>query len=67
MSDTNQKPRVSFDLLKRFAGYYKPEARLFAFDMACATGIALLELVFPLITRYILRTAIPNKDMTLLL
>ena len=66
MSDQGTKPRITLSLLGRFATYYRPQLRLFIADMLCATGIATLELVFPLITRYILQHAIPARDVELL-
>lgn len=51
-------------LLRRFVGYYRPHLRLFLLDLLCASTIAGLELLFPLLTRYMLNTAIPARDLT---
>ena len=46
--------------LKRFLSYYKPHLRLFLLDMACALVVAAIDLAFPLLTQYILRTLLPE-------
>ena len=58
--------KYSKGLLRRFAGYYRPHLRLFSIDMLCAFCVAALELVFPLMTRYILQDVIPARDLTLM-
>ncbi|WP_278286146.1 ABC transporter ATP-binding protein [Vallitalea okinawensis] len=52
-------------LLKRFVAYYKPHWKLFALDMFCALCIALIDLAFPIITRYTLNELLPNKAVRL--
>lgn len=52
-------------LLKRFVTYYKPHWKLFALDMFCALCIALIDLAFPIITRYTLDELLPNKEVRL--
>lgn len=54
-------------MLRRFARYYRPHLRLFVLDLACALGVASLELVFPVVTRHMLNIVIPAGDMRLLL
>ncbi len=51
-------------LFKRFASYYKPHLSLFMLDMFCATTVAVIDLVFPMITRGILKDFIPNIGNT---
>ncbi len=51
-------------LIKRFAGYYKPHLSLFVLDMICATTVAVIDLVFPMFTRSILKDFIPNLGDT---
>jgi ATP-binding cassette subfamily B protein len=58
---------ASWSLLRRFARYYKPHARLFALDMGCALGVAAMQLAFPIATRHLLTDAIPNRDLRLVL
>ena len=54
-------------MLRRFARYYRPHLRLFVLDLACALGVASLELVFPVVTRHMINIVIPAGDMRLLL
>ena len=49
--------------LKRFISYYKPERRLFAMDLLAASMIALLDLLFPIITRTFMKDYIPNRNL----
>jgi len=60
---SQQKGVVELSLLRRFVSYYKEEKRLFFMDMACASLIAALDLVFPIITREFMRNYIPNQNM----
>ncbi|MDN5342721.1 ABC transporter ATP-binding protein/permease [Oceanotoga sp. DSM 15011] len=50
-------------MLKRFAEYYKPHKFLFIIDMTAAFLISVSDLVYPLISRYILNDLIPNKNL----
>ncbi|HAP55525.1 MAG TPA: thiamine ABC transporter permease, partial [Spirochaetaceae bacterium] len=54
-------PFVSKPKLAIFVGYYKPHLRLFLMDMGCAFIISLIDLSFPLLSRYSLNTLIPQK------
>ncbi len=47
--------------LSIFIGYYKPHRKLFFLDLSCALGIALIDLSFPMVSRYSLQQLIPNK------
>ncbi len=49
--------------LRRFVAYYKPEKRLFFLDMLAASMIAILDLVFPIVTRLFMKDFIPNRNM----
>ena len=49
--------------LLEFAHYYKPHLGAFALDMGCALVIALVDILFPVITRKILYDYIPNQMM----
>lgn len=48
-------------LLGRFIPYYKPHMKLFVIDMICALVIAIVNLVYPVITREIINEYVPNK------
>ncbi len=50
-------------MLKRFISYYKPHKTLFIIDMICAFLVAAMDLVFPMFTNYLLKDAIPNKNL----
>jgi len=48
-------------MLKRFASYYKPEIKLFLLDMGASFLVALIGIVYPIVTRRMLNDYIPNK------
>ncbi len=54
-------------MLKRFISYYRPYGKLFALDMGAATLGSLLSILFPQLTRELLRTYIPNRDWSMML
>ena len=47
--------------LRIFASYYKPHWRLFAVDMVCALCICLVDLAFPVVSRYSMQQLLPNR------
>ena len=49
-------------LLKRFISYYKPHKKLFAMDMTAALMVSLIGVVYPMITRTMLNTLIPERN-----
>ncbi len=49
--------------LKRFISYYRPERRLFLADLLAASIIAVLDLMFPIITRTYMKDFIPNRNL----
>ncbi len=48
-------------MLKRFISYYKPHKKLFALDMLASSAVALIGVLYPVITRTMLNDLIPNK------
>ncbi len=48
-------------MIKRFLSYYKNQLGLFILDMICATLVAGIDLVFPLVTSLMTKNYIPNK------
>ncbi len=48
--------------LALFTAYYRPEMKLFVIDMLCAFFVAIIELFYPMITRYILSEFLPGKE-----
>src|SRR5690554_5392915 len=42
-------------MIKRFARYYKPHLRLFILDLFFATMLSAIDLIFPMMTNYVLK------------
>ena len=53
--------RVQRGYVPIFLSYYKPHLKLFILDMACALGIALVDLAFPAVSREALNTLLPQN------
>ncbi len=53
-------------MLKRFLSYYKPHIKLFILDMLAALGVALVGIVYPMVTRTMLNDLIPNRRYQLI-
>ncbi len=49
-------------MFKRFISYYKPHRVVFIFDMLAALLVALVGIVYPIVTRRMLNDLIPNKN-----
>lgn len=60
--DPEEKPAPR-GALREFVAFYKPHLRLFLLDMACALLIALVDILFPVVTRKVLYDYIPNQAM----
>jgi ATP-binding cassette subfamily B protein len=54
-------------LLKRFVAYYRPYRKLFCMDMGAALLVAVIGVVYPIITRTMLNTLIPERQYTMIL
>jgi len=52
-------------LLGRFMAYYRPHLRLFTMDMTASLLVALIGVVYPMITRLMLNDLIPNRNYRL--
>ena len=50
-------------LVLKFAHYFKPHKKLFFIDLACALGISLIDLTFPLFSRNIINQYIPDNNL----
>lgn len=50
-------------MLKRFFAYYKPHKTLFFFDMLAALLVALIGVIYPIITRTMLNDYIPDGNI----
>ena len=55
--DFSKKP------LKIFFSYYKPHIGLFIADMICAFFMAVIDVAFPMFSRFALNTLIPNHQL----
>ncbi len=54
-------------MLKRFLSYYKPHKLLFSLDMLASLLVALVGVVYPIVTRAMLNDLIPNKKWELII
>lgn len=59
---THEKKTKKVHPVLRFIAYYGPHKRLFVLDMLASFGIAAIALVYPILTRYIIRDYIPEQD-----
>ena len=50
-------------MIRRFVKYYKPYKGLFVMDLFCALLVAGVDLVYPLLSNYALKTLIPNDQV----
>ena len=50
-------------MLKRFIGYYKPYKGMFALDMTASLLIAVIGMVYPILTNMILRNIVPDSTL----
>ena len=57
---TTQKMR-SRSSLSIFASYYKPHIHLFILDMLCAAVICAVDLIFPYVSRWSMKTLLPES------
>ena len=46
--------------LKRFIAYYRPHKGLFILDLSCAVLVSCIDIAYPMLTQYILRTLLPQ-------
>jgi len=49
-------------MLRRFVSYYRPYRGLFTLDMSAAVLSAVLSVIFPALTRQLLKTYIPDRN-----
>ncbi len=54
-------------MIRKFISYYRPHMGLFLLDMGAASVSALLAVVFPMLTRELLKTAIPDQNIRFML
>ena len=53
-------------MLKRFLKYYKPHKKIFILDMLASLLVALLGIIYPIVTRTMLNDYIPEKKYDLI-
>ncbi|MBR5329349.1 MAG: ABC transporter ATP-binding protein, partial [Firmicutes bacterium] len=51
----------NWGLLRIFLTYFKPHKKLFILDMVCAFFVAVVDLIYPLISRHAMNHMLPNK------
>lgn len=49
-------------ILRKFVSYYKPHWKLFFLDMFCALTVAIIDLLFPMVTNRILKDLLPQGE-----
>ncbi|MGI6509920.1 MAG: ABC transporter ATP-binding protein [Erysipelotrichaceae bacterium] len=54
-------------MLKRFIRYYKPYRKIFILDMLASLSVAVIAIVYPIITREMLNDLIPNKKFDMII
>ncbi len=54
-------------MLKRFFQYYKAERSIFIKDMAASFAVAVIGLVYPVVTRSMLNTYIPDRNVKMII
>lgn len=54
-------------MIKKFISYYKPHRKLFALDLLAAVVLALIDLIFPMISRTVINDLIPEGRMDMIL
>ena len=69
MSENGQKRsrQETKSLLRRFTAYYKPHKTLFAKDMAASVIVAVIGVIYPIITRTMLNDLIPDRNYTMII
>lgn len=54
-------------MLKRFIRYYKPYKKIFILDMLASLAVAVIAIVYPVITREMLNDLIPNRKFDMII
>ena len=63
LSSFEEKSAPKRGAIREFAAFYKPHMGMFLLDMFCALIIALVDILFPVVTRKVLYDYIPNQAM----
>ena len=69
MAEAVQEQQIKYDRLmfKRFLSYYRNHMGLLITDLIAATGLAVIELVYPAVTTRLIDDYIPNKALNQIL
>ncbi len=59
--------RETAGLVRRFIQYYKPHKKLFFMDMGASVAVAVIGIVYPIITRTMLNTLIPDRNYRMII
>ena len=59
----DREERFRLKPLRAFLTFYKPHRRLFILDLIFATGIALVDVIYPMISRYFLQELLPKGEV----
>lgn len=54
-------------MLKRFIAYYKPHIKMFTLDMLASFFVSFIGIAYPIITRNMLNTYIPERDINMVI
>lgn len=54
-------------MFKKFISYYAPYKKLFFMDLLAAFMVALIDLVYPMITRTIINDSVPNRNLRMII
>lgn len=54
-------------MFKRFISYYKPHKTLFILDMLASLAVALIGMCYPIITRNVFNTYVPEKNTKMII
>ena len=56
-----KKPDYNAKPLQVFLGYFRPHLRLFSIDMLCAVAVAVIDLLFPFVSRRCMQVYLPQE------
>lgn len=59
-----KKKDFSKAALRVFTSYFGPHKKMFAIDIGCSIVVALVDLLFPYVSRYAMQVYLPNKMFT---
>ena len=58
---------MEVNMLKRFVSYYKPHLKMFTLDMLASHLISLIAMCYPILTRKVFSTYVPEKDINMII